>query len=196
MTGPAFAQGLPALHDVTGVAGTDVLNLRAAPDAGAELLGSLAPNARGVEVTALSPDGKWGQVNLAETSGWAAMRFLARQPGPDWTALQTPMRCSGTEPFWGLDFNATEANMTLREMDAEALPLWITWVAPAAGQTGTVGIALEGPARTGFATLTARICSDGMSDRQYGLSLTLFLNGVGASTAEASGLSGCCALVP
>ena len=48
----AAAKGLPALHDVTGVAADDVLNVRARPDASAPVLGALTPDATGVEVVA------------------------------------------------------------------------------------------------------------------------------------------------
>ncbi|MGB3280174.1 MAG: peptide-binding protein, partial [Pseudorhodobacter sp.] len=48
--GLARAETLPALFDVTGVAADDVLNLRAAPDGVAEILGALGPSAKDVEV--------------------------------------------------------------------------------------------------------------------------------------------------
>jgi hypothetical protein len=101
---PAAAQdALPILADVTGVAADDVLNVRAAPNAGAEIVGTLAPDMRGVEVAGLDPSGGWGLVNSGERAGWAAMRFLA--PRADvWRAGALPegLTCFGTEPFWSL----------------------------------------------------------------------------------------------
>ena len=41
------------MFDVTGVAANDVLNIRAAPDASAEIIGTLSPNARDIEVVLL-----------------------------------------------------------------------------------------------------------------------------------------------
>jgi actin-like ATPase involved in cell morphogenesis len=50
----------------------------------------------------LSAAGGWGLVNAGDRSGYVAMRFLAREGGPDWNALETPLTCLGTEPFWSL----------------------------------------------------------------------------------------------
>ena len=44
----------PALLDATGVAGDDVLNVRAAANASALVIGTLAPDARDIEV--IGPD--------------------------------------------------------------------------------------------------------------------------------------------
>lgn len=52
--GPAAAQDLPAVYDVAGVAADDVLNVRAEPSAEAPVLRTLAPDAGGIEVVALS----------------------------------------------------------------------------------------------------------------------------------------------
>jgi uncharacterized membrane protein len=191
---PGLAQDLPALHDVTGVAANDQLNIRAEPSASASLLGSFPPGTDGVEVTALSADGRWGRVNLEERTGWVAMRFMARQPGPDWPALAQPLACFGTEPFWSLTFNPSEGTAAFNRMGEAQLGLWVNWAAPVSGPRGQVGLAIEGPARTGFLTLTGQDCSDGMSDRAFGVGVALFLNGTGSSTAEAEGWSGCCSL--
>ncbi|MEO1155590.1 MAG: SH3 domain-containing protein, partial [Pseudomonadota bacterium] len=51
------AQGYPALFDVTGVASDDVLNIRSAPSATAEIIGTLAHNETGVEVVGEGPAG-------------------------------------------------------------------------------------------------------------------------------------------
>ena len=88
---------LPTLFDVTDVADDDVLNIRTRPSAGAEILGSLAPDARGVEVVAHDASGRWAQINTGEHSGWVALRYLAYrtdvwEPG----ALPEALRCIGT----------------------------------------------------------------------------------------------------
>ena len=77
---PAGAETFPALYSVTGVAGDDVLNIRLEPDATAEAVGSLPPDATNIEVVGLSPDGGWGQVIAGEAAGWIKMEFLARSP--------------------------------------------------------------------------------------------------------------------
>ena len=50
---PLRAEEFPAAYAVTGVASNDVLNIRARPDAGSAIIGSLAPDATGVEVNQL-----------------------------------------------------------------------------------------------------------------------------------------------
>ncbi|MFN3823930.1 MAG: SH3 domain-containing protein [Pseudorhodobacter sp.] len=194
LCGPVAAQDLPALHDVAGVAANDQLNIRAEPSASAAILGSFPPGTDAVEVTALSADGRWGRVNLEEGAGWVAMRYMARQSGPGWADLAQPLACFGTEPFWSLNFSPAEADLRFNRMGEEPLDLRAGWAAPVSGRRGMVGLALTGAAETGFLTLTGQDCSDGMSDRGYGIGIALFLNGSGASTAEAAGWSGCCSL--
>ena len=96
------ADGLPkwpALYDVTNVAATDVLNVRAQPNAEAEILGTFAFDAKDVEVISIEVDGRWGQVNTGERAGWVRMSFLEPQSVPDQTRPQSII-CFGTEPFW------------------------------------------------------------------------------------------------
>jgi uncharacterized membrane protein len=192
---PAFSQGFPALYDVSGVAANDVLNIRANTDFNAPVIGTLAPDATGVEVVGLSSDGKWGRVNSGESSGWVALRFLDRQSGPEWISLDRPMTCSGTEPFWSLAYSPDRRNMMLSRMGEDHdLGLWINWHMETEGRMGQIGWHLSGPAREGFATLTAESCNDGMSDRAFGLSITLFMNAADESAAPPLGLAGCCSL--
>ena len=91
LAGPAAAtqDQWPALFDVSGVAPDDVLNIRAAPSASAEIIGTLAPDAAGVEV--VRPDSRhgWGLVNTGEGSGWASLAFLVRRPG-QWLGAEIP----------------------------------------------------------------------------------------------------------
>lgn len=186
---PAAADTLPALYRVTGVAADDVLNIRAAPDAAASQIGQLQPGSTGVEVVALSRDGRWGQVNTWEWAGWVAMRYLEREPGPDWTAMQSPMRCHGTEPFWSMRVDAPARRLTIEPMEGPPQPLRIEAAIPVSGRDGVLGWRIAGPEGPGFATIQAQACSDGMSDRLLGLSITLFPFG-------GPGLSGCCTLQP
>ena len=87
LAGPARAQDLPATFRVSGVAGWDVLNVRAGPSAGAPVLATLRPDARGIEVLALSADGGWALVPLPEGPGWAARRFLQAEAAEDLASL-------------------------------------------------------------------------------------------------------------
>nr|WP_281494163.1 SH3 domain-containing protein [Jannaschia sp. S6380] len=173
------------MHDVAGVAADDVLNIRRAPDARSDIVGRLAPDRRGVEVLRTTPDERWGLVNRDGGMGWVSMRYLDRGPG-QWAGAFPEIRaCFGTEPFWSL------------RLDGDV----IEWSTPEGAADGTVIARLGATARrdrhglvatidrmpmTGI--LSARACSDGMSDAEWGLALDAVLG--------AEVLSGCCTLDP
>lgn len=185
LTLPLKAEEFPALYAVTGVAAGDVLNIRARPDAGAPIIGSLAPDATGVEVIATS--GTWAVVNSAEGSGYAALRFLRREPGPEWNALQTPLACFGTEPFWSLEIDPQRGEarfMTPDDQAPAAEKISGRWPAQPWAQSAAIGLS------DGIAVLAGAECSDGMSDRSYGIAVDIFRTG----PAGGGRLSGCCLL--
>jgi uncharacterized membrane protein len=186
----ATAQGLPALHEVTGVASGDVLNVREGPSATDAIIGTLAPDAESVEVTALNDDGTWGRVNTQERSGWASMAFLARQPGQDADTLPVPMRCFGTEPFWSLE--VTDGGLTFDGLGMDPVETSLAARTAARGIPGRYGFAGWGEKETaGMHGIVRReACSDGMSDRLYGLSLDLLVSADGGISQYA----GCCSL--
>lgn len=177
------AEVLPVLHDVVGVAADDVLNLRAGPGTSFPIVGSLAPDARGVEVVAVT--GGWAVVNMPESTGYAALRYLKPQPGPDWTALEGDLQCLGTEPFWNLSITPGTGTAQFSTPEAptpEVLTIGTRWPG---GAQSTPALALDG----GFLALRGQACSDGMSDRRYGIAADLYLTRDGAAH-----LSGCCTL--
>lgn len=192
---PACAETiLPALHDVTGVAANDVLNLRAEPNTKAAIVGSLPPGLAGVEVTGLSPDGKWGRVNQSEASGWAAMAFLKAQAGAPWFGLERGLRCFGTEPFWTLflDTDTKAAHFLTPEEEGPEMDIAAVWPGDDWRQVAAVQITnAEGSA---LAVIRGESCSDGMSDAAFGLAVDVFAQGVTA--APSSSLRGCCTLAP
>lgn len=170
---------------MTGVAAGDVLAVRAAADVGAAVIGTLAADARAVEVVRPDPQGAWGLVNLGAESGWASLRFLARRPGQGAGDFPPVAACFGTEPFW-----------TLSPRDDGVL-----WSTPGRTATGTTPdrlVSRSRPGRYGLLTaidgvplsavLAARSCSDGMSDRAFGLAFDAVFG--------ADVLSGCCTLAP
>lgn len=181
---PLRAEVYPVLHDVTGVAAGDVLNIRAAPDAGAEVIGTLAPDATGVEI--LSVAGGWGLVNAGEASGYVAMRFLERADAPDWNLLETPLTCLGTEPFWSLQIDPEGRKATFSspgDTNGPALDNVHLWPATPWAPAAAVGLPV------GTAVLQPLHCSDGMSERSFGISVDLFLG-----APDTMRLSGCCRL--
>lgn len=187
-TALATQDGWPALHDVTGVAANDVLNLRAAPDAGAAIVGTLPPDATGVEVIRPNPEQTWGLVNTAEGTGWASLTYLARRPGQWQGALPETLGCGGTEPFWSLDL--TPGAILFGGLDLPDLAFGAGLRQPAANRRDRWSFRAwsDGTGITGI--VINATCTDGMSDREYGLSLDVIL----ATGDGYSHYAGCCAL--
>lgn len=187
---PAFAtqDAWPALYDVSNVATDDVLNIRQAPDAGAPIIGSLAPDAEDIEV--IRPDDRhvWGLVNTGKGSGWVSLRYLARAPGQWQGAMPAVARCAGTEPFWSL--NVEGEALIYTAISDSARDYRLTQSGPAQGRRDSFHLIAEGPNGTAIATVSARACSDGMSDRAYGLAVDLLLQGGDGWQHQ----TGCCSL--
>lgn len=193
LAGPAAAAdvGLPALFDVAGVGAGDRLNVREGPDVSAAVVGSLPPDARGVEVIALDATGRWGQVNTGERAGWASMRYLAAQPatrtGPG--SLPPGLACFGTEPFWLLRSDGAVATFSTPDGGEERLALTAALATGVAGDPRRALIAEAGERRI-TAAIQPGLCSDNMSDRLYGLAATLVVEGGDGPEL----LTGCCSL--
>lgn len=174
----AQAQDLPWLGDVTGVA--SFLNVRAAPTLSSAVIGELPVGTQGVEVVGLSPDGAWALIPVnGERGGWVARRFLVAQEGP-----VEQVQCIGTEPFWSLRLGPEGAEWATPEG---------RFLDPAPERHGSGDLRdLHLRARFEAFSVTATIerltCSDGMSDRPFGLSVRV--------QSEGRGLSGCCTLAP
>lgn len=186
---PAAAQDLPAHYRVTGVAAWDVLNIRAEPDARAAILGSLRPDATRIEVTGLSPDGRWAQVNTGEGSGWVALRYLEAQGGPGWRSGEVGLTCLGTEPFWQLELFLPGHQAEFHEPGSGGFNLVVDVGAlPSTAFPPTLALPFSGY-REGMAVVRAGACSDGMSDRTFALEGQVYWRG------QTTGLSGCCTLM-
>lgn len=184
----AVADEFPAMHRVTGVAHDDVLNIRTQPNARAEIIGGFAPGEAGIEVIALSENGRWGLVNTGERAGWSHMRYLTRDMAGSWRDGTHALVCYGTEPFWRMpiflpthraEFHSAGGGGFELVTDAGALPS--TRFPP------TLAVPFSGT-REGMAVLRGEACNDGMSDREFGVSVLIYWRG------DTDGLSGCCTL--
>ena len=183
---------LPTLFDVTGVAANDVLNIRAAPNASAAIIGTLSPDATDVEVVGDDETGRWARINIGEQSGWAALRFLAYQVevwNPE--ALPATLHCLGNEPFWS--FAPRGDRVVLSTPDAPESVMRIEQILT----TGMFrdprrSVSAQGETRRMTAVMVPMACSDGMSDRAYGLDVTVILEGRGQTQM----LTGCCSVAP
>ncbi|MEM8576538.1 MAG: SH3 domain-containing protein [Pseudomonadota bacterium] len=185
--GAAAAFDLPALHRVTGVAADDGLNIRSAPVASADVLGTLPPDSTGIEVTERSANGRWGRINVDEGSGWVALRFLERTGG-----LTDPVRatCFGMEPFWSL---ALDGTATFTPAAGAPFAFDLRPQIGSANRTDRLALLGSGPFGDLTATLSAGSCSDGMSDRHYALRIDAVLD---FQTGGPRLISGCCTLSP
>ncbi|MBE3638955.1 hypothetical protein [Mangrovicoccus algicola] len=181
---PARAEGrLPARHRL---AAETVL--RAAPDAAAPEAG-LAQAGKDLEILGFSEDGLWAEAGRGAGVAWLPAAGLTRLQPPADEGL--PMRCYGTEPFWGLNMPSAFFAEFERPEHPEA-PLQITGSDAATGPGGHTRLwTFVGEELRGHLAVRNEACSDGMSDRHFGLSAVLSL----AETAGAVHLRlGCCAL--
>lgn len=186
---PATAQQFPGIFQVAGVASNDVLNIRSEPSARSEIVGALRYNQRGVEVIGLSEDRNWGLVQNGEGVGWISMRFTARQIESTWHQGEIGLTCGGTEPFWTFNFflpnNRAEFHSPETSYEVRTTAPYL----PTTYHPLTMAMPFNG-ARDGVAIVRQGVCSDGMSDRVYGLEMQVYIEG------EAIGFSGCCNLAP
>ena len=185
----AQAQEYPALFNVTDVPFGDVLNVRAGPGVNHPIIATLARDATGVEAVGTNESGRWTRVSMGEISGWASTRFLTRT-GPNWDqGLPAPLYCSGTEPFWSYERQMGGGNWS--DFEAQGQPYAEVWSGSAAGR-GPSMFAMELDSGTSSMTAFVRrgICSDGMSDRDYGI-IAQFVRRANGQTVL---LDGCCSL--
>jgi len=188
-----FDPSLPALFDVTGVASDDTLNIRQTPSGKAAKIGALSPFARNIEVTAVNDSGTWGRINHAEGNGWVSLRYLRRQHDIAWRDAPHGLSCFGTEPFWAANLTADRQSFRFQFFDDPVLDMAVDWRAsPENRGTGVFGFAASHYEATAFATLRRATCSDGMSDRLYGLGTEVFITQYGQTRAY----QGCCSLSP
>lgn len=183
---------LPTLFDVTGVAANDVLNIRAAPSASAAILGTLSPHARDIEVVGYDQTGRWARINTGERSGWAALRYLSYQVDV-WTpgTLPPTLHCLGNEPFWSFRPSGDAVVFSTPEMPESVMQIRQV-LATGVFRDPRRSVSAQSDSRRLTAVIVPMACSDGMSDRSYGLDVTVILEGPGSTRL----LAGCCSIAP
>jgi len=187
----ATAQTLPALYSVAGVDEDDVLNIRAEPRPSAFAIESYAWDARDIEVVALDPTGKWGQININETTGWVAMNWLEPQFSAGNSLLPRPLVCFGNEPFWTLDIGNTPF-AELGWMDGITIRYSGLYTISSASRTGRYMMIAENTDKSLHAFVERKACNDGMSDRAYGLDMNLLIR----NGDDTKYFAGCCSVAP
>lgn len=185
----------PALFDVTGVAADDVLNIRTDPDATSDIIATLAPDATRVEVIRPNERESWGMVNAGERTGWVSLAFLQRRAGQWLGAHPRITSCFGTEPFWSLDLQNENA-LAWRTPEIEIAGGRIEARLASGNRRDRHGLSARfsfGKEATEISAITAlQVCTDGMSDRAYGISVDVLMTGVEGTALY----SGCCTLAP
>ncbi|WP_111557944.1 SH3 domain-containing protein [Paracoccus sediminilitoris] len=176
---------LPTLFDVTRVAPDDVLNIRADPNGSAPIIGTLAPEATRVEV--VEERRGWGRVNTGEGSGWVSMQFMHyRTDVWEENALPAGWQCFGTEPFWTVIPQGDQLVTAMPGLPDDMRPL------RAVLSTGVFRDPTRAVTAPGMTlTTTPQICSDGMSDRLFGLQALVVIDGDSHTL-----LRGCCSIHP
>lgn len=138
---------------------------------------------------ARSADGAWGQIAHGEGDGWLPMAGLSRQPSPQDQSL--PLRCYGVEPFWGVHL-PTPFFAEFEQPEHPEMPLQITGTDSRPGADGPVRLwTFAGETATASLLVRHEMCSDGMSDRPFGLSAAFTMI---ESTGAVHLRLGCCAL--
>lgn len=185
---PSVPQGnvvLPAVFSVINVAANDVLWVRNAPDAAAAPVTNLQPNAA-VSVLEFINNG-WAKVTIGQNIGYVKASYLAQGGGITTSSgMQLGLNCNGAEPFWNMQI-ATDRTMTYTAMGGA--PLVSSLQAANPSQSGPYPFQFsDGGQLNG--TLSAQICSDGMSDITYPWKILLNAPMSGSMLA----LNGCCTL--
>lgn len=174
---------LPALFRVAGVEQGDTLNVRMGPGTQFGVVATLAPDASRIEAVDMSADGGWLRINFDEASGWVPFRFMAVQHD-----VATGLTCFGTEPFWTLRTDpliwaTPDGDTPIQQAQTLESPWFQDHRRMILGRLQDAPIAMA---------VTPGLCSDGMSDRAYGLTATGAIGAAGVAYL----VSGCCSITP
>lgn len=188
-TDPATAPDglpLPGIFRVNGVAHDDTLNIRSEPRVSGTILLQVQ---NGVPMAVLEmATAKWAKVQVGDVVGFAHAGFLTRGGGmTNNYGLQLGIECIGTEPFWRMTFDADNlARMTM--MSQHTVPAPIRSATFSATPTG-YPYNFDAPPYSG--QINFEICSDGMSDNIYPMSIWL---NAPDTTGTPMFVQGCCRL--
>ncbi len=179
----------PSYYRVSDMGAGGTLKVRSEPVAGGEVIGEYGAGAGPIEI--LKIENGWGNVIANEGNGWVNMAHLQQISVPmiGQSKLPRGLVCGGTEPFWNIGFSEDKAVYS-RMGEGEQI-LFITRAAGFEGRPGPDGfIQASGASEMVFSIVSARQCSDGMSERTYGWWISLLR----VSADGTVGVDGCCSL--
>ncbi|MCV2892552.1 hypothetical protein [Lentibacter sp. XHP0401] len=182
------AQNFPSLFDVEGVGTGDILYIRDKPSSKSSIIGAYEFDEKSIEV--IREQDNWGLVNYEEGIGWASLDFLKPVELPS----DYPAVCFGTEPFWSSGKKQYEGSpetwVTFEAMGEDELNLLMKSTDGSLSSGDTTALFAENTSEFLVALVRREICSDGMSDRVFGLSAEIVI-GQGENLRH---VSGCCSL--
>lgn len=183
---------LPATFTVTGVSAGDKLWVRKAPQATAGRVGGLKPGA--VVTVDGRASGNWGKITLNGQIGYINMSYLTRaavngssSTGASVTANGFPLglTCRGTEPFWTLDIGQDRSFQYTSLINGPDPVRHLAIATPAL--SGGYPFAFAAHPLSG--TINQQVCSDGMSDISYTMSIQMNRP---SGNGSVDALYGCC----
>lgn len=190
---PSLAQTvLPTLFAGDGVSSGEVIDIHAEPNDTSPIIAHIPSDSRDIEVVAVDASKAWGRVNHAEASGWLPLERAAEQKDV-WKPGELPRgtSCYGTEPFWSLQTLEDSAVFSTIGEQATTLPNTGTFDSGQSNDQRRVSVFEDDALRLTLIT-SPGLCSDGMSDRAFGLT--------GHVIYEAGPLPdllrGCCSIAP
>lgn len=176
---------LPAMFTVTGVALNDSLNFRDKPSTSGNIIGRFAPGAD-VQVLGMA-SGNWAYVTNGEIAGYVNIRYLTRSGG---NGFVLGILCRGTEPFWTFEVADDRTATYTPLIGGMAAQTSLVQTTPSS-MTGGYPFAFSAPPYSGL--IRTQQCSDGMSDINYTMSISLNTPGQFGGNQT---LYGCCSVQP
>lgn len=186
------------VYAITGVKTDAFVNLRAGPSTAKAVITKIPGNGTGIVATGEEKKAGgqiWAKVYWQGKGGWISKRYLRKdttsvatkpttKPAP---AKQVVMKCSGTEPFWGIDI--TESQLSVNMLDGVQYQVPVLFRQTSSNNRKIAVIAGQNGPNNTYVFLQkvdeANACSDGMSDTQYPYTATATLN-------NKKVVSGCC----
>lgn len=178
---------LPAVFSVVNVAQGDFLHGRKAPNVSAPILKSFAPDTP-IVVFAYLVNG-WAKVGVGEEVVYVSSRFIKPNGGVQTSSgMQLGLVCRGIEPFWTVKIDEDQS-FRYEGLIGGAEPR--TSINRAIPSTNTNSYPYNFGAMPYSGTISQEICSDGMSNINYGWRITLIKPTQSGSWKT---LNGCCSL--